>query len=111
MALRRMSHGMQYEVSTSGATATLFLRHHLSFSDRRAFIEAIPGFLPEGTSQLVVDLRDLRFLDSAGLGMLLSLKEAADKLGAAVVIRGPVAGVKQLLKLAQFENLFTIEYD
>lgn len=102
---------MQYEVSTSGEVATLYLRHHLAFADRRAFLEAIPQFLPAGIKRLVVDLRDLRFLDSAGLGMLLSLKEAADKHDATVVIRAPVAGVKTLLKLAHFENLFAIEYD
>lgn len=100
---------MQYQVSANGDETTLFLRHHLAFADRRAFLEAIPEFLPAGTRRLVVDLRDLRFLDSAGLGMFLSLKEAAEKHGARMVIREPVAGVKTLLRLAQFENLFTIE--
>jgi anti-sigma B factor antagonist len=101
---------MQYQVSANGTETTLFLRHHLAFADRRAFLEAIPEFVPAGTTRLVVDMRDLRFLDSAGLGMLLSLKEAAEKQGAQMVIREPVAGVKTLLKLAQFENLFAIEY-
>lgn len=100
---------MQYEVNARGDETTLFLRHHLAFADRRAFLEAIPEFLPEGTRRLVVDLRDLRFLDSAGLGMFLSLKEAAERLGAKMIIREPVGGVKTLLKLAQFENLFSIE--
>ena len=101
---------MQYQVSASGDETTLFLRHPLAFADRRAFLEAIPEFLPAGTRRLVVDLRDLRFLDSAGLGMFLSLKDAAEKQGVAMVLREPVAGVKTLLKLAQFENVFTIEW-
>lgn len=100
---------MQYAIEGRGDTTVLYLRHHLAFADRRAFLESIPEFLPAGTARLVIELRDLRFLDSAGLGMLLSLKEAADKQAVAIVLRNPTGGVRQLLKLAKFEAVFAIE--
>lgn len=100
---------MQYAIEGSGETTILYLRHHLAFADRRAFLEAIPQFLPAGTARLVIDLHDLRFLDSAGLGMLLSLKDVADRQSVSIVLRGPTGGVRQLLKLAKFETVFTVE--
>jgi len=101
---------VQYEVNRDAATVVLHLRHHLAFADRREFLELVPTLIEDGVERVVVDLKELRFLDSAGLGMLLSLKDAAEKQGVAVSLRDPVAGVKTLLKLSQFETVLPIEH-
>lgn len=101
---------MHYEITRDGATTILYLRQHLAFQDRREFVELIPQLATQGTERIVVDMKELRFLDSAGLGMLIALKDAAEKANAAVSLRDPVAGVKTLLKLSQFESLLPIEH-
>lgn len=101
---------MQYEITRDEDTVVVALRHHLAFADRRQFIDLIPQ-LADGTApRIIVDLKDLRFLDSAGLGMLLALREAAEKRGAAVILRDPAGGVRALLKLSNFEAVLPIEH-
>lgn len=101
---------MQYEITRDGATTVLRLRQHLAFQDRREFVELIPQLTAPGTERIVVDMKELRFLDSAGLGMLIALKDASEKANAQMSLRDPVAGVKTLLKLSQFESVLPIEH-
>jgi anti-anti-sigma factor len=101
---------VQYDITRTAETVVLHLRHHLAFADRRQFIDLIPQLTEGNPRCIVVDMRELRFLDSAGLGMLLVLREAADKLGSAVSLRDPMGGVRTLLKLSQFETMLPIEH-
>lgn len=101
---------VQYQISRDADTTVLHLRHHLAHSDRRQFIELIPDLLGGGPRRLIIDLKDLRFLDSAGLGMLLALKDAAEKDGASMSLRDPVASVLTLLKLSKMETIVPIEH-
>ena len=48
-------------------------------------------------------------MDSSALGMILLLKEHADKLASKIVITGPNPAVLQILEIAQFQKMMTIE--
>ncbi len=101
---------MQYEITRGADTVVLHLRQHLAFADRRRFIDLIPQLTEGRPRAIVVDLRELRFLDSAGIGMLLSLREAAEQQGTALSLRNPAGGVRILLKLSRFETMLPIEH-
>ena len=55
-----------------------------------------------------VDLSHAEYMDSSALGMLLLLREHAKSRGGAVVIEKPSDQVDKILKVANFEQLFTI---
>ena len=57
----------------------------------------------------VVDLAKTEYLDSSALGMLLLLKEHAESMGSIVKIRNQSQGVLEILHIASFDKLFTIE--
>lgn len=59
--------------------------------------------------RFVVDLARTEYLDSAALGMLLLLREAAGGDAAQVVIANCRPGIRRILAVAHFERLFTIE--
>lgn len=100
---------MQYEITGDAGTVVLSLRGHLAAADRRRFVALIPELVGGAAQSVVVDMKDLRFLDSAGLGLLLALKEAAADAGVAVRLRAASGGVLGLLKLARFETMLPIE--
>jgi anti-anti-sigma factor len=58
----------------------------------------------------VIDLKDLDWIDSAGLGMLLLARETAAKNNLQLVLRAPQGDVKSLLKLGRFETLFDVQF-
>lgn len=101
---------MKYEITDDEAGPTLMLRDQLTFADREVFDAVIDKLLVRRRSRLTVDLSALDYMDSAGLGMLLTLRDRAERAGADVVLRRPKSEVRELLVLACFDTLFTIEH-
>ena len=57
-----------------------------------------------------VDLSSVDFMDSSALGMLLLLREHAKCRGGVVVIEHPSETIDKILRVANFEQLFDIDY-
>ena len=57
-----------------------------------------------------VDLSDVDFMDSSALGMLLLLREHAKCRGGVVIIEHPSESIDKVLRVANFEQLFDIDY-
>ncbi len=100
---------VRYEITDDERGPTLFLREQLTFADRDLFDGVIDKLLARGKRRVTVDLGGLDYMDSAGLGMLLTLRDRAERAQADVLIRNPQAEVRELLVLACFDSLFTIE--
>ena len=67
----------------------------------------VPG--QEGVAYYV-NLSEASYMDSSALGMLLLLREHAKCRGGVVFIERPSEQVDSILKVANFEQLFTINY-
>ena len=97
---------MKYQVSEKGNTATARISGQMTFSDRGEVsglaLALTRGNLPE----IVVDLSAVEYIDSAGLGVLLILREAAQEKGRTITLTG---SVKEVLDLACFDTLFTFK--
>ena len=78
------------------------------FSSHQAFSKAYKQY-PPGEHQYEVDLSDANYLDSSAMGMLLQLREHSSKTKGSVVIKNPDAGVKEILRIANFDKLFQVE--
>jgi len=101
---------VKYEIIDDDGGPTLILKDQLTVSDREVFDTVIDKLLARKRSKLTVDLAGLDYMDSAGLGMLLTLRDRAERASAEVVIRRPRSEVRELLLLACFDSLFTIEH-
>ena len=64
---------------------------------------------PEGVTYYV-NLNETTYIDSSALGILLLLREYAKHHGGSVIIDRPSDLVNNILKVANFEALFTINY-
>ncbi|MFD3538485.1 STAS domain-containing protein [Streptomyces sp. NPDC058662] len=67
---------------------------------------ALADCLARRCDRLVLDLRDLRFCDCAGLNVLLEAKAATDRIGADLRVEGADGQVARLFALAGVTELF-----
>ncbi len=62
----------------------------------------------EGGRDLVVDLRDVQFIDSSGLGALLSAHQNAAQRSTSFVLAGLQPRVRSMFELTRLQRVFEI---
>lgn len=100
---------MQYETTERNGVIEVTLHGRITYSDHPSFRNVIGQIRDSSAQQLVFDMRDVEFIDSAGLGMLLMVRDTASQKKAGVVLRGPRGQVQRIFTSSKFETLFTIQ--
>jgi len=77
--------------------------NHQEFRDHTAQLLATPGL-----TAIHLDLRNLGYLDSNALGMLLLLREKARPRNLEIRLLDPSPAVMEILDMVQFGKLFQI---
>ncbi|PDT88755.1 anti-anti-sigma factor [Bradyrhizobium sp. Y36] len=80
-----------------------------TFTDHASFKTMIDSLLKDGSPSVTMDLGQLQFIDSAGLGMLLLARDAFGKADRKLVLRAPSGQVKRMFGLTKFDTLFSVE--
>jgi len=72
--------------------------------------EAIDELGPDiGATSLVFDLRNLRFIDSSGLRVVISAHRLMDERGGRLILRSPSATALRILSVTGLADQITIE--
>jgi len=74
--------------------------------DTVKFHEAIKGYIGQGKKQFVVDLGNVDWMNSPGLGMLITAYTSVRNAGGDLVIARPAEKVKSLMVITQLERVF-----
>lgn len=100
---------MEIRKDTHDGRACLTLSGRFDFHAHRDFRRASEGILQDpDVKALDIDFSRVDYLDSSALGMLLLLREKAEACGKQVVLSGVQGTVKQVLEIANFGKLFTL---
>lgn len=99
---------MKHAITRDGGRLLLQLSGQLTATDRDAFSAIIDEMPSSGVSEIEVGLAQLRYIDSVGLGLLVTLREKASVIGAHVALVGAVDEVRGTFEMACFDRLFTI---
>jgi anti-anti-sigma factor len=97
---------MQYHVEEKAGTATLHLAGQVVVGDRAEFETAVSETLSGNPQKVVVDLEGVEYMDSAGLGLLLMLRDEAGTRQTRLLLGGAQGQVAELFEAAGFELLF-----
>ncbi|WIJ23779.1 STAS domain-containing protein [Devosia sp. RR2S18] len=71
------------------------------------FKERIGSLIEDGASRLVLDLRDVEFIDSSGLGVIVSCLKRLGPAGN-LAIAGASSPVKRLFTLTRMDRVFSM---
>ena len=88
-----------------GNNITLVLPEKFDFSIHSDFRNSYNG---TNAKKYIVDMKNTSYLDSAALGMLLQLREHAGGNRGAVEIKNVNDNVKDILDIANFSQLMTV---
>ena len=101
---------MQITETTDGPSARLTLAGRFDFHSHRDFRTAYEALLANAeVREIAVDFGRVDYLDSSALGMLLLLREKVEAAGKKIKLTNITGPVKQVLEIANFGKLFTIE--
>ena len=94
-----MSPAMTLTTSTThtDGRATVLLEGELDISSAPILVEDVSQVLADGPSEVVLDLRDLTFLDSSGLRAFFDLRDRAAESGATITATGARGMVRRAL--------------
>ena len=73
--------------------------------------DTVQDFLRQGNDQIILDLNDVDFIDSAGLGELVRSHAAVRSRGGQLKLVNPSASVWDLLKITKLDQVFDIPPD
>ena len=101
---------MKVETWTHNGSFEAVLFGRLTSADLGSFRELLSQIKESKCNLILIDLKNLDWIDSAGLGMLLLARDTAAKSNLELVLRAPQGDVKSLLKLGRFEALFNLQF-
>ena len=80
--------------------------HHTATTIRNAMDHEIYKKRPRG---LILDMSNVGFMDSSGLGLIMGRYAVMKELGGEVVIQNPAPAIEKILHLAGMERVVKIE--
>ncbi len=96
---------LQLHTSTLDGATVMKCVGHLTFDVSVNFKSDIKALIPQ-TKRLVLDLTDLAYLDSAGLGAIVSIYVSAKKTGCELQLINFNKRVKELLGITHLLSVF-----
>jgi anti-anti-sigma factor len=93
------------------STVLIALRGELDLAHAYSFDEDLRRIEAERPACVVIDLRELSFLDSCGLARLLAARRRARKLGHRLVLVRGSAAVQKLFALTAVDEAFEMVSD
>jgi len=98
---------IQVKENENNNTVTISIRDRFDFIAHKEFRASYKDRL--NSSKYVIDMQDVKYIDSSALGMMLLLREHAQKNSGKVVIANCNPDIRKILTIANFGRLFDIQ--
>lgn len=100
---------MEYKIDIKGDILEARLSEEITFSDFKSFREMIRYMVESRSDNNIMDLADVEFIDSAGLGMILLARDEISRISSRLILKSPRGQVRRMFNIARFEKMFDIE--
>ena len=79
--------------------------------DTQQLLESVNEYLGDAVTHCAVDLSGIRYINSTGIGVLVSLLTKFRSRGGEMVLINPADHPKKMLALTKLNNIFTVAAD
>jgi len=102
---------MAYSIGSEGDVTVVEVEGELVVGNRQAFKDAVLESLDRGDRKFLIDFEDAGYVDSSGLGVLVSLSKKIREEGGDLRICGLNEDLRTLFELTKLDTLFDIAED
>ncbi|MEY2567082.1 MAG: anti-sigma factor antagonist [Actinomycetota bacterium] len=106
--MSQMSADLQLEVHDDGAIATVRLIGELDISTAERVRNCFGEVFASGRRRLVVDLSQLDFIDSTGLGVMVAALKRFRSDGGEMTVADPAPRVRKVFELTRLDTEFSM---
>lgn len=100
---------MKVSVRDAGKSRVVDLKGKITLGKGDKILqETIVGLLNDGHNQIILNMKDVDYIDSAGIGELVASKKRATAKGGDVRLLMPSDSVYQVLSIVQLHLIFQI---
>jgi len=100
---------MVKEITVAENHVLVILSGSIYVAEAAQLRESLIGYLGKEPKTFIVDLGNVDYIDSAGLGTLLHIRKQAQQNGGSVIIKGLKGLVKELFELTHLTRVFEIQ--
>ena len=99
---------LKVQTQVSGDVCILHCSGRIVFGDEGAALRERGRNILAGTPKVVVDLNDVDYVDSGGLGILVGLWVSARNKGGELKLVSPTQRIKELLRRTSLAKIFRV---
>jgi anti-sigma B factor antagonist len=99
---------MEIAEQLAGDITVVEVKGRIDSNTAKAFGERLMGLIKDGRTRLVVDLKQIIYISSAGFRALLLAGKVADETNGTLALCGLSSEVQRLFDLGAFTDLFVI---
>lgn len=100
---------MNHSIKVDGNHVTTFLTGKVYSQDASLFRDELLEQIDKGVTAVTIDLSELTYIDSTGLGVLITINKRIKEKNGKIVITGAQGMVEQLLKRTRLDRVLTME--
>jgi len=101
-------HKMDIDIKTINDIYVVKLRDNINFYNAPAFKSIIDNMINHNRISVILNLEEVIYIDSSGLGVLITCKNQLEKNGGLLKLTCLKESVQHLFKMMQSINLFEI---
>ena len=100
---------MSLRTSRTGNAVIVGIEGQLVAGNRQQLREAVVGEIERGARSIIIDFADTGYVDSAGLGVLVSLSKRVREANASLQLVNLNEDLRTLFELTRLDTLFDLE--
>ncbi len=100
---------MNYQIEASDDQITVILRGAVYLEESAMIREELLQYIQDGYKSFRIDMNEVTFIDSSGLGVLVAIQKRAIQHNGAVSIVGLKGSVLELFELTRLTKVFAID--
>ena len=99
---------MEFSINTKPLESVISLSGQFIFTDNIQFRHIVEAIDKMESRKVTLELSEVEFIDSAGLGMLLLLRDICDKKRLPLTLKGASGQVEKIFSISKFDVLFNL---
>jgi anti-sigma B factor antagonist len=100
---------MDIQVDFSGDCRIVHIKGKVTFEYCPAFQSSLDSIVDEGVHRVVIDFKDVPFIDSSGVGEVLRLFKRMKDANGEVVLANPNQKLRDLFSMYRFDQFMKIQ--